>query len=107
MTKIEIENKIAWHYKQIRALIALRTANNPFINGQVQAHLKEVNQLNMKKMQTKDKGDYKYIETNIYKTGTRYRVRVQDFSGYQTTLKEARKMRTRFRKMASAEPVFG
>lgn len=50
--------------------------------------------------------DYRYIDKNIYRTGTRYRVRVGDFSGYTTTLEKAKKLRTRFRKAWNSEPVF-
>lgn len=37
--------------------------------------------------------DYQYKEKNIYKTGSRYRIRVAGMSCYADTLKEARTVR--------------
>jgi hypothetical protein len=47
----------------------------------------------MKKVTETKKRDYIYVEKNIYKTGTRYRVRVAGISVYEKTLNKARKLR--------------
>jgi hypothetical protein len=51
------------------------------------------------------KSDYEYVESNIYKTGSKYRTRVGPYSEYNTTITAARKARTRFRKQMSSDPV--
>lgn len=64
----------------------------------------------MKQQQTKKTSssntEYEYVEKNIYKTNGRYRVRVQAWSGYETTLVKARKMRTRFKKAYQSSTIF-
>ena len=39
------------------------------------------------------KQSYDYVEKNIYKTGSRYRIRVGTFSAYEPTREKARKRR--------------
>lgn len=56
---------------------------------------------------TKRNEEYEYVDKNIYRTNGKYRVRVGDYSGYETTLERAKKLRTRFRKAFNSEPVFG
>ncbi len=60
----------------------------------------------MKKQKQKSaKTDYNYVEKNIYKTGTSYRVRVSGQSTNCRTLTEARKFK-RFLKTNATVNIF-
>lgn len=50
--------------------------------------------------------DYTHVETNIYKTGNRYRVRVGKFQTYCKTLKQARIQKRLLRQSWFSEPIF-
>ena len=50
--------------------------------------------------------DYTHVDTNIYKTGNRYRVRVGKFQAYCKTLKQAKIQRSLLRQSWFAEPIF-
>ncbi len=50
--------------------------------------------------------DYTHVETNIYKTGNRYRVRVGKFQTYCKTLKEARRHKRLLRDSWFSAPLF-
>lgn len=94
------KNKVLWHYSQIGKLIDTYKTNDNNIRLQqmIQDHLKAISTLKekpMKKMSDNNlKPAYLYKERNIYKVGTRYRVRVAGMSNYTTTLKKARIVRS-------------
>ena len=49
--------------------------------------------MSRKMAENKSKPLYRYVEKNIYKTGSVYRVRVKGFSCYTYTLNKARAVR--------------
>ena len=58
------------------------------------------------KKSNKTMTDYAPVETNIYKTGNRYRVRVGKFSAYCKTLKQARIQKRLLKQSWFSEPIF-
>lgn len=59
-----------------------------------------------KNKSTKTITEYTPVETNIYKTGNRYRVRVGKFQTYCKTLKEARRHKRLLRDSWFSAPLF-